>query len=66
MGSWTESISDRELPEELVNFRLKSANELARELMRINDALPPGARKRKTLRVWLAEKHPGGRAVFWH
>ena len=32
MGSWTESISDRELPEELVNFRLKSANELAREL----------------------------------
>ena len=46
MGAWTESIADRELPEKLANFRLKSTTELAEELARINAARPPGAKKR--------------------
>ena len=47
MGAWTESIADRELPEKLANFRLKSTTELAEELARINQARPPGKPKRK-------------------
>lgn len=47
MGPWSESIADRPLPEELVNFRLKSSDELAKELVSINDALPAGAKKRQ-------------------
>jgi hypothetical protein len=47
IGSWVASIAHRPLREKLANFKLKSPAELAAELKRINDALPPGAKKRK-------------------
>jgi hypothetical protein len=47
MGPWTESIADRPISEQLANFKLKSPQQVADELARINDALPPGAKKRK-------------------
>jgi len=56
MGAWTESIADRPLPEKLANFRLKTPTELAKELVRINDALPEGAKKRKHIN----QDHVGG------
>ena len=47
MGTFVESIKDRELPKELAEYKLKSPEELTAELQRINAALPPGAKKRK-------------------
>jgi hypothetical protein len=50
IGSWVASIAHRPLPEKLANFKLKTPDELAAELKRINEALPPGAKKRRFVR----------------
>ena len=50
IGSWVASIAHRPLPEKLANFKLKTPDELAAELKRINEALPPGAKKRQRVK----------------
>jgi hypothetical protein len=50
IGSWVASIAHRPLPEKLANFKLKTPDVLAAELKRINEALPPDAKKRRWVR----------------